>query len=419
MKQFTFPDYSVRLLQFMRRSLEPASLPDAPGFANAPLDREFDELARLLFELQYRFNLPYRRFCQAQGSSPAQVRHWSQIPPIPTSAFQELDLTSLAPSDITTVFHSSGTTGQRPSRHFHDLESLGLYEASALAWFRAQFLSALCPDRADGREPEFPHRWKMLFLTPSPAEAPHSSLACMFESVRRRCGSDDSVFLGRVEAEGTWVLPADELDRELDNCREVKRSVAILGTAFNFVHLLDGAAGRGRRFPLPLGSRVVETGGYKGRSRVLSKLELHSRIAELFGIPQEQIGCEYGMCELSSQAYTSSAQSPGSEVQRRMSDAEGTREVFHFPPWARARVVSPETGREVDSGETGLLQVFDLANARSVLAVQTQDLALRRAHGFELVGRSGLAESRGCSLMSPIHGEQPFSRAQVLASSAR
>jgi hypothetical protein len=73
--------------------------------------------------------------------------------------------------------------------------------------------------------------------------------------------------------------------------------------------------------------------------------------------------------------------------------------VFRFPPWARVLVISPETGAEVGEGETGLLRVFDLANIASVLAVQTEDLAARRGEGFELLGRAGASEPRGCSLL--------------------
>ena len=58
-----------------------------------------------------------------------------------------------------------------------------------------------------------------------------------------------------------------------------------------------------------------------------------------------------------------------------------------------------ETTREVADGEVGLLQVYDLANVRSVMAVQTEDLAVRRGSGFELVGRLERSEARGCSLM--------------------
>ena len=91
------------------------------------------------------------------------------------------------------------------------------------------------------------------------------------------------------------------------------------------------------------------------------------------------------MSELSSQAYDTTP--------------NATR-VFHFPPWARVQIISPETGCEVADGETGLIRVFDLANVFSVMAVQTEDLAVRRGDGFELLGRAVAAESRGCSLMT-------------------
>jgi hypothetical protein len=63
------------------------------------------------------------------------------------------------------------------------------------------------------------------------------------------------------------------------------------------------------------------------------------------------------------------------------------------------RIISPETGRDAAEGETGMVRVFDLANVRSALAVQTEDLAVRRGDGFELMGRAAEAELRGCSLL--------------------
>jgi hypothetical protein len=130
---------------------------------------------------------------------------------------------------------------------------------------------------------------------------------------------------------------------------------------------------------------VLETGGYKGRSRTLPKAELHALITERFGVPTSHIVCEYGMSELSSQAYD------------QVLDAS---HAFHFPPWARVQIISPETGREAADGEAGLPRVFDLANVFSVMAIQTEDLAVRRGDGFDLIGRAALSEPRGCSLMA-------------------
>ena len=90
------------------------------------------------------------------------------------------------------------------------------------------------------------------------------------------------------------------------------------------------------------------------------------------------------------------ALSPG----ERETLAPSLERVFHFPPWARAQIVSPETGAEVGEGETGLIRVFDLANVYSVMAIQTEDLGIRRSDGFTLVGRAAAAEPRGCSLLA-------------------
>ena len=73
---------------------------------------------------------------------------------------------------------------------------------------------------------------------------------------------------------------------------------------------------------------------------------------------------------------------------------------FPFPAVGAGANHSPETGREVADGETGLIRVFDLANVFSVAAIQTEDLGIRRGDGFELIGRAQLAEPRGCSLMT-------------------
>jgi hypothetical protein len=156
------------------------------------------------------------------------------------------------------------------------------------------------------------------------------------------------------------------------------------------VHLVDYLAAKDLIFNLPAGSLIMETGGYKNRSRTLPKDELHALITERLGVPLENIICEYGMSELSSQAYDSEIYPPASILHPR---------VFRFPPWARVQIISPETGREVAEGETGLIRVFDLANVFSVAAIQTEDLGVRRSDGFELVGRAQLAEPRGCSLM--------------------
>jgi hypothetical protein len=353
---------------------------------------QFSGLALELFALQYQFNPAYQKICEARQLRPGKAAGWAQVPSVPTGAFKELDLSCVPPNERTAVFHSSGTTGQRPSRHFHSPESLALYEASLWHWFSLHFNAE--------------NEW--LFLTPSAAAAPHSSLVHMFETVGRTAprGRRDA-FCGRLDGDGSWTVDFEQVVPRLKAAGSDRRPLTILGTAFSFVHLVDFLAADGLRFRLPPGSQVMETGGYKNRSRVLPKAELHALIADRLGLGRGQIICEYGMSELSSQAYDSPReyQAPTSldaddpEPAGSETGAPDGR-AFHFPPWARVQIISPETGCEASEGETGLIRIFDLANVFSVAAIQTEDLGVRRGDGFELIGRAQLAEPRGCSLMA-------------------
>ena len=331
-----------------------------------PCQEDFNALALELFALQFKHNASYGKFCEARGVSPENISRWNEIPAIPTSAFKELELSCLPPDERTHVFHSSGTTEQKPSRHFHNAESLAVYEASLWPWFAENILS-------DSR---------LAILTPPPSLTPNSSLVHMAETVRRKCGADESVFLGKISSDGSWTLDFENALNSLKQIEASGESALIFGTAFSFVHLLDFLAERNLRIKLPSGSRVMETGGYKGRSRSLPKAELHSLITDFLSVSRADIICEYGMSELSSQAY------------------DNSQRVLHFPPWVRVQIIAPETGVEVSDGETGLIRIFDLANVFSVMAVQAEDLGVRRGDGFELIGRAEMAEQRGCSLMT-------------------
>ena len=400
-------DFAARLREAMLsegRVIRGPDLKDEDGDSyNSPL-RNFGALALELFALQFRHNPAYRRLCGARGVTPGIVEHWTQIPAVPTTAFKELELSCIPPAERTAVFHSSGTTEQKPSRHFHCAQSLEVYEASLLSWF----LANVPPDsrftiydlQSDAKS-AIGNRQSIICLTPPPEQAPHSSLVHMFETVRSRAGeSTDRSFFGTVAADGSWTLDFNATLSALHSSLATRHPSLVLGTAFSFVHLLDYLHERDLRFRLPPGSRAMETGGYKNRSRAMPKEALHGLITERLGISPENIVCEYGMSELSSQAYVVAGDKW--QVARNGNASRHLSPVtchFRFPPWARTQIVSPETGCEVAEGQTGLIRVFDLANVFSVMTVQTDDLGVRRGDGFELIGRAQLAEPRGCSLM--------------------
>lgn len=336
-----------------------------------------------LCRLQAASNPVYRDLCGTAALASGSGGDWRDIPAIPAAAFKEWDVTSLPKSGRVRVFCSSGTTGHTPSRHYHSEESLALYDDSLWAWFGPH----LTADRDSAA-------LRFMSLTPSSDDAPHSSLAHMMDTVARRWWWPEAAvpgraFFGRVDSGDAWQVPAEDVVESLAAAERSGLPVLLAGTAFNFVHLFDGMAALGSHLALPSGSRAMETGGYKGRSRALTRAELHEAIRERLGIRPECIVSEYGMSELSSQAYDGVA------------GAADRQRVFRLPPWARALVVSAENGREVPEGGTGLLRLLDLANVWSAMAVQTADLAVRRNDGFELLGRAPASEARGCSLRSP------------------
>ena len=344
----------------------------ARGMARAMTDEEFDRVARELFAFQYERCAPYRAYCDRVKWTPQNVAHWKQIPAVPTSAFKNFALTCFPVEEATAEFHTSGTTREKAGKHY--LRTLELYEAA----IRPNFAAYLVPDEK---------RLPMMILMPSPQEAPHSSLSHMMGVVAREFGAEGSEFY--VE---DGLLHVERVVRDLSGAQLAHRPIFLLGTAFAFVHLLDHLARQGLRFKMAEGSRVMETGGFKGRTREMPKVELYSFIEKLLGIPKARIINEYGMTELSTQFYDGSLQV------NRQTDRKAA------PPWARVVVIDPNTGREAAENEHGLIRVYDLANLWSIMCIQTEDLGVARAesasgtNSFEVLGRAAGAEVRGCSL---------------------
>jgi hypothetical protein len=161
-------------------------------------------------------------------------------------------------------------------------------------------------------------------------------------------------------------------------------AVCIAGTAFAFVQLLDAIEERAiDTLPLPEGSRIMETGGFKGRTRVVQRSELYAKLQSFFGLAPHRIVAEYGMTELTSQYYDATF---------------GDVRIKRGPAWLRPRVVGPDN-TSLPTGIVGALVHVDLANRSSCVAVQTEDLGVAvEEGGIILIGRERGSELRGCSL---------------------
>ncbi|MCH8083782.1 MAG: hypothetical protein IH885_06065, partial [Myxococcales bacterium] len=252
-------------------------------------EKRFEELALELFAFQFEHCEIYRRFCEGRSQTPGDVKTWRQIPAVPTSAFKEADLRCFPADNTTHCFRTSGTsTDVRGTLH---LDTLELYEASLLPTFcHFMYPEFLLPD----------DRAVIRVLAPSQIEQPDSSLSHMFGVVLDALGESGSDF----DVENGELL----FDRVLTVLVESAASdvpITLCGTAFAFVHLIDHMAQRGVLIGLPSASRIMETGGFKGRSREIPRVELYTELKRVLGIPAERIVNQYGMTELGSQFYDS------------------------------------------------------------------------------------------------------------------
>ncbi|HTE19895.1 MAG TPA: hypothetical protein VK689_16140 [Armatimonadota bacterium] len=338
-------------------------------------DAEFNRLALEVFAYQFARNRPYGAYCRARSRAPDTVSHWREVPALPTAAFKEAELTTVPTDEVRVVYQTSGTMRGTEKRGRHLLPDTLLYDAALEPNFRAHLL----PD-VEGM--------RILVFGPTARHFPQSSLGHMHTRVLERFGAAGSGIFWSDGGPRFGCLAA-----ALEKAEREGTPVCLLGTAFGWVHFLDRLADEGRMFRLPEASRLMDTGGYKGRSREVPKDELYALYGARLGIPLRHVVNEYGMTELSSQFYD---QGLRDYAARGETAALARRKVP--PPWVHTEVVHPETLAPLPEGETGLLRHFDLANLHTVAAVQTDDLGVQRGDGFEVLGRAAGAEPRGCSL---------------------
>ena len=316
----------------------------------------------------------YARLCRARGVDVATLAAAADIPAVPTDAFKVTRVATFGADETLATFRTSGTT--IGTRGEHVLRDVSTYDAAAVAFGRrwlARDLAQPVP---------------VVVLGPSPEQAPDSSLVHMCAAFVKAFGHpapSSTTYL--IDADG--VLDIAAFDERVAIALARVEPMLILGTSFAFVHFVD-AVGKAS-FDLPRGSRVMQTGGYKGRSREVPPEVLRADLARVFDLDVRAIVGEYGMTELSSQFY-----------ERTLFDEQAPLGVYAEPPWARVVPVDPDTLAPVAEGAVGIAKILDLMNVDSAVAVLTQDQVRRVAgensSGFELLGRAAGAPPRGCSI---------------------
>lgn len=307
-------------------------------------EREFEALALSVFRRQAEQCAPYREYIERMGIDPHAVQRIEQIPFLPIRLFKthEVYCGAKAPE---VVFTSSATTGMTPSRH--PMASLALYERAFTEAFR----------RFYGE----PSGWSLYGLLPNYLQRKGSSLVYMADRLIQACGS------------GGFYL--DEYERLIADLEADPKPKILLGVSYALWDLAE------RYAPKLQNTIVMETGGMKGHREELPKEAFHKILCEAFGV--ERIHSEYGMAELTSQAY--------SKGENR----------FYCPAWMRVAVrdVNDPLDLRFEAGRGGL-NIIDLANYYSCSFLQTEDVARCYTDGsFEVEGRIDHSEIRGCNLL--------------------
>jgi hypothetical protein len=343
------------------------------GFVRAfergkPMPEPFDVLASALARFQAANVRGYRRLCEAHGVEAGAIVRAEQAPAVPADAFRLGNVFAFDAEDASATFRTSGTTGGL--RGTHRMRVIDTYDAAALAIGRAMFLRDLaCPV-------------VVLVIGSSPWEAPDSSLSHMCALFARAFGQTRRLEEQFFVRDGALNLAS--LRRTVAGLHACC-PVLVLATSYGLVHLLDALGGD--VLALPARSRVMQTGGFKTRSRELDPEALRRAVACALAIDERAVVGEYGMTELSSQFWEAT-----------LVDQRSCHGVYVEPPWARVVAVDPETLLPVGVGEVGVARIEDLANVDSAFAIVTRDRVRRVRGGFEFVGRSLDAPPRGCSI---------------------
>ena len=306
---------------------------------------DFSELALAVFRHQFEMISVYQRYCEQEGRSPASVNDWRLIPPVPMLAFKRGQLCCAEPLR---VFLTTGTTEGEDSRGRHSMPDLRLYRSAAIRGMR-QFL--------------FPDvdRIRILSLVPSARERPESSLGQMVDWAMESYGEKGSLQL----------CPDGDIDvlrlvEELHRSEQDGQPLCLMATTAGLIGIIDHCRDTGQVFRLPHSSRIMDTGGPKGATRILSTKGLLQALWRNFAVPGYFCVNEYGMTELSSQYYDN--------VIATRNDGVFIGRSKKGPHWLKTLVLDPTDLSEAPPGEEGLLCHFDLANAGTALAVLTEDI---------------------------------------------
>ncbi len=304
---------------------------------------EFESEALALFAFQAERCEPYRRYLELMEIEPQSITRIEDIPYMPIELFKECDV-YCGENPAQMVFTSSSTSGGDCSRHM--MADLAIYEAAFIEGFKRFYGDV--------------EKWSIYALLPSYLEREGSSLIYMVDKLIAMAGSG-----------GFYLYDHKSL---LEDIAADPKPKILLGVSYALWDLVEA-------HPTALQNTIVmETGGMKGHRREMPKDEFHAMLCRGFGV--DKIHSEYGMAELTSQAY-----SKGDNI-------------FRCPTWMRVSLRDINDPLSAHAPQRGGINIIDLASRYSCAFIQTQDIGLLFADGsFTVEGRIDHSQIRGCNLL--------------------
>lgn len=321
----------------------------------------FEQIALELFRWQAKNNLIYKQYIQYLGLNPLQINSLQKIPFLPIEFFKNFPILSLEvyENEIlfqnainnSTLFESSGTTGQITSKHY-------VIDAPFYLQNAERIFNSFYGDLSD---------YHLLALLPSYLERQTSSLVYMVRGFMEKTSSFSGFYLHNFE----------ELAQKIKTLQNSKQKILLIGVTFA---LLDFA----EQYPMAVPEMIImETGGMKGKRQEMLRDDVHAILTQAFDC--QYIHSEYGMTELLSQGY---------------SKGKG---IFQLPNTMKVLLRNITDPFELNGNyRDGGINVIDLANIESCAFIETKDIGCFTNHEkteFKVLGRYDNSEIRGCNLM--------------------
>ncbi|WP_258103361.1 acyl transferase [Marinoscillum sp. MHG1-6] len=307
----------------------------------------FQMAALELFKYQWNNNTLYREYCSGLNRTPSNTETLEGIPFLPIEFFKSHQIKTGKWKE-NKIYLSSATTSSVRSQHFVR------YNDQYLTLAKDTFEKLVGPIQ----------KQLILALLPSYQDQGGSSLIAMVDHFMNESGR------------GNHYFGAPQFDKLAETLHQNQHEkVYLFGVSFALLDFIEQHHGQ---FP---NLTVIETGGMKGRRKEITRHELHEKIRN--GLNPGKILSEYGMTELTVQAYSSNA-------------------IFQLPAWSKVLI------RDINdpfsykpNQKTGGINIIDLGNIHSCAFIETKDLGrLVDGERFEVLGRYDNSDIRGCNLMA-------------------